>query len=114
MLTVIIDAIKVLTCDSLGAFGARAVASSSNSQGDIPHKLRSVNFMIEKMADECKYTTDILYEKEKEIARYEKLLSRRLEHITDRGERMLAKVDQITREQVCKLTSGIDAIILEQ
>ena len=99
---VIVEAFKTLTFDTSGLFGSTAVAPASNPQMDIPHKLRSVDFKLEKIANECKYTTEVLYEKEKEIARYEKSLSRRLESITERGENMLAKVDQITREQVAK------------
>ena len=73
----------MLNCDTSGLFGCTAVASASLSKRDTLHKLRSVNFMIEKIADKRKYTTYVLYEKEKEIARYEKLLSRRLENINE-------------------------------
>lgn len=65
-----------------------------------PHKLRSISFMIEKITTDCRDTLSLLYEKEREVAWYEKSVSRRLEGITNRGDAMLKDVDQSTTMQV--------------
>lgn len=64
------------------------------------HKLRSVDFMTEKLSGQFPKNASKLYEKEKEIARYNKVLCRRLEAINDKGEKMLKQVDEVTNQQV--------------